>query len=158
MQTYKFKTLLTFTIVPLGMCLSTTQLLVLLVACPPGPDPLTNCSSRSFSFKTGRSISPFLLAASTKTSPGRRGLSSGKLLGEPLHKLPVNKLYIELMDGGSRDILKTHKAKRFLVLWRTKYCCACQQTGKHLRIRPTALYFSPRFTITVVCSCLCQTS
>lgn len=56
---------LTFTTMPVGMCLSTTQLLVLLVACPPGPDPLTNCSSRSSSFNTGRSMRSFLPAAKT---------------------------------------------------------------------------------------------
>lgn len=38
---------------PVGLCRSTTQLLVVLVACPPGPDPLTNCSSRSSSASTG---------------------------------------------------------------------------------------------------------
>lgn len=58
-----------FTTIPVGMCLSTTQLLVLLVACPPGPDPRTNCSSRSSSCKTGRSIWYFLPAAKTNGHP-----------------------------------------------------------------------------------------
>lgn len=64
--------LLTFTTIPVGMCLSTTQLLVLLVACPPGPDPRTNCSSRSSSWSIGRSIWYFLPAAKTHGHPVTR--------------------------------------------------------------------------------------
>lgn len=94
---------LTFTTIPLGICLSTTQLLVLLVACPPGPDPLTNCSSRSSSFRIGRSNSPFLPAAKTHGSPGGRGIL-GDILGEPLQKTRLDTLFTQPMMGKSRDI------------------------------------------------------
>lgn len=88
------------------MCLSTTQLLVLLVACPPGPDPLTNCSSRSSSFKSGRSISRFLLATKTHGSPDGRGLSTWKTLDEPVNATRPVTLYKQLMKGRRRGILK----------------------------------------------------
>ncbi len=78
---------LTFTTIPVGTCLSTTQLLVLLVACPPGPDPRTNCSSRSFSWTTGRSIWCFLPAAKIHGHPvtrhGRRSMKLVSVFGDP---------------------------------------------------------------------------
>ena len=43
-----FKFRLTFTTTPVGLCLSITQLAVLLMLCPPGPLPSINCSSSSF--------------------------------------------------------------------------------------------------------------
>lgn len=94
----------TFTTIPVGMCLSTTQLLVLLVACPPGPDPLTNCSSSSSSFRTGRSIRSFLPAAKTSVSPAGSGFSSGQILGDPLQRTRLNTLFIQLMIEKTPDI------------------------------------------------------
>lgn len=39
--------------IPVGICVSTTQLAFLLTAEPPGPPPLTNCSDKSFSLILG---------------------------------------------------------------------------------------------------------
>lgn len=86
------------------MCLSTTQLLVLLVACPPGPDPLTNCSSSSSSFRAGRSIRSFLPAVQTSSSPDELGVSRGEPLGEPLHNSRLDTLYMQLLSGRRRDM------------------------------------------------------
>lgn len=58
---------------PDGMCLRTTQLLVLLVACPPGPDPLTNCSSKCSSFRLSKSIRSFFPAARMRGKPTDTG-------------------------------------------------------------------------------------
>lgn len=104
MTNESFQRTLTLTTIPLGMCLSTTQLLVLLVACPPGPDPLTNCSSSSSSLRTGRAVSSFLPAANTQGSPGGRDLSREDKQGEPLHTSRPDTLYARLINGKSRDM------------------------------------------------------
>lgn len=100
------------TTIPLGMCLSTTQLLVLLVACPPGPDPLTNCSSSSSSFRAGKSARLFLPAAKTQGTPGGSGLGSG--VRDLLHRTRLDTLYIQLMNGTSRDIPSNEQNTAFL--------------------------------------------
>lgn len=98
---YQWSKIHTFTTIPVGTCLSTTQLLVLLVACPPGPDPLTNCSSSSSSLRTGRSIRSFLPATRTNVSPAGGGLNTEKILVEPLH---MTRLDRQLMRGKSLDM------------------------------------------------------
>ena len=67
----------TLTTMPEGTCLSTTQLLVLLVAWPPGPWPFTNCSSSSCSSRESSAGRSFLPAACTRvaTVPGDRSSS-----------------------------------------------------------------------------------
>lgn len=42
----------TWTMIPVGICFNSTQLTRLLIACPPGPDPLMNFSTRSWSSST----------------------------------------------------------------------------------------------------------
>lgn len=96
---------LTLTTIPLGMCLSTTQLLVLLVACPPGPEPLTNCSSKSSSLRLGRSIRSFFPAVNTLGSPTGRDLRrADKQMGVLLHTCITDTLHMRLKNGKPRDI------------------------------------------------------
>lgn len=62
---------ITFTTIPDGTCFRTTQLLVLLVACPPGPSPLTNCSFSSASV-SGTSCKELLFPAAHGEGPRLR--------------------------------------------------------------------------------------
>lgn len=62
---------ITFTTIPDGICFRTTQLFVLFVAWPPGPSPLTNCSSNSASLSSRRFKEFFFLAAWSKGRLGR---------------------------------------------------------------------------------------
>lgn len=67
----------TLTTRPEGTCFSTTQLLVLLVAWPPGPCPFTNCSSRSLSSREKGAGWSFLPAAWTGGTLATRDSSDG---------------------------------------------------------------------------------
>lgn len=149
---FRNEQILTFTTIPLGMCLSTTQLLVLLVACPPGPDPLTNCSSRSSSFKTGRSINPFLLAAKRHGSPDGCGLSSRRTLEEPVNAPRLVTLY---MIGRRCDIaiLKISNKINPTMLW-ILICCGCHDTEeKQISKRGDAVFEFPVFHDPIFSSC-----
>lgn len=137
----------------MGICLSTTQLLVLLVACPPGPDPLTNCSSSSSSFRTGRSVRSFLPALNTFVSPVGSGLRNGEMPGDPLHMTRLDSLCIDPMSGKSRDIsFKKRHTKRSLggavniKLLTAFYHTVCHQTEIPIQCI-TAFCFSLRVTV-----------
>lgn len=118
----------TFTTIPVGMCLRTTQLLVLLVAWPPGPDPRTNCSSSSSSFRTGRSVRSFLPAARTRVSPDGVGLNNGERPGAALHTTCVHTLSTRRVQRTSSDItllIITNKSLNVYFSW----CFICPSSA-----------------------------
>ena len=109
----------TFTTIPVGMCLSTTQLLVLFVACPPGPDPRTNCSSRSSSFRTGRSMRSFFPAAKTHAGPATGAtLRRGALVRDLPHGIHLDAEYTELISSSTEPIAAGQILLTLNMMWK----------------------------------------
>lgn len=81
------------------MCFSTTQLLVLLVAWPPGPCPFTNCSSSSLSFRASRAGRSFLPAAWM----GVTAVPGDDSVGLPTRQRPRGTGHILASGAGKRN-------------------------------------------------------